>query len=206
MGIVDEPVEDGIGDGGVTDRVMPVFKGQLTGNDCGNTVVPLFDNFQEVASFRVRHGGEAEIIYDEDMGFGELIDDLAVAAVAPRHGHLIGEPGGAQVEAAEALPAGTVGKGAGDKGLAHTRGTRDDDILVLCDPLTGAEAQDDGLVYPPGGFIVDILDTGIELEPGIFEISPQAAVFPPAPFVIDKDPETLLEGELRAGGLFELQL
>ena len=31
MGVMDQSVEDGIGDGGIADVLMPVFDGQLTG-------------------------------------------------------------------------------------------------------------------------------------------------------------------------------
>ncbi len=33
MGIVDQAIEDGVGNGGVSDMFMPVLDRQLTGND-----------------------------------------------------------------------------------------------------------------------------------------------------------------------------
>ena len=33
MGVMNQAIEDGIGDGRVTDMFMPVFDRQLTGND-----------------------------------------------------------------------------------------------------------------------------------------------------------------------------
>ena len=33
MSIVDKPVKDAVGDSGIADDVMPVFYGQLTGDD-----------------------------------------------------------------------------------------------------------------------------------------------------------------------------
>ena len=59
---MDQPVKDSIGNGGIADLFVPVFHGKLTGDDGGGMAVPFFNDLQEVSSFGVVHGSEAEIV------------------------------------------------------------------------------------------------------------------------------------------------
>src|SRR5215475_1565464 len=44
--VVDEPVKDSIGQGGLPNRLMPVLDRQLAGDDRGPTVIAIFEQFQ----------------------------------------------------------------------------------------------------------------------------------------------------------------
>jgi hypothetical protein len=46
VGVVDDPVEDGICDGWLADHVVPLGNGQLGGNQGGFAPVALFEDFQ----------------------------------------------------------------------------------------------------------------------------------------------------------------
>ncbi len=50
--VVDEAVQDGIGQGRIADRFVPVLHRELTGNDRGAAAVAVFEDFQQVAPFR----------------------------------------------------------------------------------------------------------------------------------------------------------
>ena len=89
MGVMDQPVEDSIGDGGITDLFMPVLHGELTGDDSGGMAMPFLNDLQEVSSFGVGHGGEAEVVNHQDMGLGEFGNGFAVASVSLGQGHLV---------------------------------------------------------------------------------------------------------------------
>ena len=145
MGIVDQAVEDGVGDGGIADLLVPVIHGKLTGEDGGGMAVPLLDDLQKIPSFGVGHGGETQIVNHQDMGLGKLADDLSIAAIALGQGHLVGELGRTDVEGAVSFPAGLVGQDAGQEGFPHACGSGDDDVLMTFDPITGDEAHHDGL-------------------------------------------------------------
>ena len=54
MGVMNESIEDGIGDGGIADVLMPVFDRKLTAENGGAGAVAVFDHLREVTSFRVR--------------------------------------------------------------------------------------------------------------------------------------------------------
>jgi len=53
VSVVNQAVEDGIGDGGIADVSMPVFDRELAGHECGAGAVAVFDDFQKVSSFWV---------------------------------------------------------------------------------------------------------------------------------------------------------
>jgi hypothetical protein len=47
VGVVNEPIEDGIGVGGISDDVMPSVGGELAGDECGSSAIALFGDFEE---------------------------------------------------------------------------------------------------------------------------------------------------------------
>ena len=57
VSIVNQTIHNGIGDGGVSDMVMPVFNGELTGDQGGTRSISVFDDFEQVSSFRIRERG-----------------------------------------------------------------------------------------------------------------------------------------------------
>ena len=50
MSVVHEPVEDGIGQGGLTDVVVPFVERKLAGDEGGFSVVPVIEYFEQVAT------------------------------------------------------------------------------------------------------------------------------------------------------------
>ena len=53
VGAMNQAVEDGVGDGGIADALMPVSDGELTGQDGRTGATAVFDHLQEIPSFRV---------------------------------------------------------------------------------------------------------------------------------------------------------
>ena len=62
MGVVYEPVEDGVREGGVADDAVPVLEGKLGGDKGGAPLVTLLDDLEEVSSFLVRQEGRAPVV------------------------------------------------------------------------------------------------------------------------------------------------
>ncbi len=50
MGVVDEPVEDGVGEDGVADDVVPGVDGKLAGDDGGAAAVAVLEDLEQVAA------------------------------------------------------------------------------------------------------------------------------------------------------------
>lgn len=55
-------VQDGIGEGRITDGLVPVLGGQLAGDDSGSTPVAVFDDFQKVAALGGGEDGQNHLV------------------------------------------------------------------------------------------------------------------------------------------------
>ena len=95
VGVVDEPVEDGVGEGGGAGQLMPLGQGELAGDEGGARGLSVLE---EVASVVGVELGEPEAVEDEEAGVGEGCEVLGVAAVAAGDGEVVQEPGDAQVQ------------------------------------------------------------------------------------------------------------
>ncbi len=82
--VVHEPVEDGIAKRGVPDAGVPVFDGQLTGDQGGAASDPILDQLEQIPPFAVAEWGQAPVVEDEQIGLREGLHQLPVGAV--RHG------------------------------------------------------------------------------------------------------------------------
>ena len=59
--------------------------------------------------------------------------------------------------------------------------------MVAPDPVTGDEIHHDRLIDSPRRFVVDILYTGVEFHPGVFQVAIHPVVFLPCPFENELD-------------------
>ena len=62
MGVVHEPIENGVGDGRIGDCLVPVIDRQLAGHNGRAAVVPILDDLKDVATLLLGEGGEAPIV------------------------------------------------------------------------------------------------------------------------------------------------
>ena len=71
MGVVDEAIQNGIREGGIAEGFVPVFHGELTGDDGGAIAVPVIEEFQLVAALFIGQRAKTPVVEDHDVGFGE---------------------------------------------------------------------------------------------------------------------------------------
>ena len=81
VGIVDGTVEDGVGDGGFTDHVVPLGDGQLGGDHGRSTPVALFEDFQEIEALLIIERVGAPIVENEQLDPRRLVDEPREATV-----------------------------------------------------------------------------------------------------------------------------
>ena len=143
VGVVDEAIEDGVGEGGVADGFMAVLEGELAGDQGGLTAGPVLDDLEEVAPFHLGEGDEAEVVEDQKAGLLETIQETGPGSVGAGEGQVLQEAAHAVVAGGEAVTAGGLGQGTGEEGLPGARRTGDEDDLVLPDPVPGGEAEED---------------------------------------------------------------
>ena len=82
IGVVNDAVEDGVGERGNADQVMPAVDGNLAGDDERALVVAILDDFEQIARLI---GGErfgSPIIQDEQFDAREGAQEPGVARVA----------------------------------------------------------------------------------------------------------------------------
>ena len=84
MSIVDEAIEDGVCDGRVCDRLVPVIDRQLAGDECGAAVVPVIDKLQEIAALIGRERREAPIVEDQQLDTRERAQQAHMATITAR--------------------------------------------------------------------------------------------------------------------------
>ncbi len=81
VGIVDEAVEDGVGDGRVGDGLMPLLDRELAGHDGRAATVPIINDLQEVASLIRRQIGETPVVKDQQFDPGYGLEQAGMPAV-----------------------------------------------------------------------------------------------------------------------------
>ena len=62
IGVVDEPVKNGIGQRRLPDRRVPVIDRELTGHQGGPTSMPIIQQFQEITAVLVGQGSQPPVI------------------------------------------------------------------------------------------------------------------------------------------------
>jgi hypothetical protein len=199
---VHEPVEDGVREGGVSDGVIPLLNGNLAGEDGGAAVVSVFNDLEEVPALFVRQACHRPVIQNEDLGFGIGSQEFRVAAFGPGEGEFLEQSRHAEVKGGQPLAAGLLGESAGEIALAGPRGTGDDAVVVIADPLATGQGQQERLVQSARGAVIDVFEAGVVPELGAFEMGLESAVGPFGDLAVHQEPEPLVEREgVRVGQL-----
>ena len=81
MGVVEEPIADGIGQGGLADVIMPLGRGELARADRGAAAMPVLEDLEQVAALLVLRRGQAPVIEQEDVHPRELAEEPAIGPV-----------------------------------------------------------------------------------------------------------------------------
>src|SRR4030095_1068353 len=128
MGIVEQPIADGVGQRRLPGVVMPLARGELARDDRRAAAVAVLENLKEIAPLLILHGREAPVVENEDIHARELAEQTAVTAVGAREREVVEEPGGPAVVRAVAATAGVVGQRTGDEALPGAGGAGDQDL------------------------------------------------------------------------------
>jgi hypothetical protein len=111
VSVVDELVEDGVGDGWIGDGLMPLLDRQLAGDDGRAAAVAIIDDLEEVASLIGGQTGEPPIVEDEQFDAGDGFEQACMAAVAAREGERVEQPWHPVIEHRAIVSAGRVRQG-----------------------------------------------------------------------------------------------
>ena len=148
--VVEQSVEDGVAEGGIADDIVPVFDGDLAGEERAAAGVAVVEDLEEVVSSLAGERSEPPVVEDEEPRPGEPLDELGIRPVAAGEGEFVKQAGDAVVARRDAGAAGLVAQRARQVGLSRSGGPADEHGLAVADPLSGGEAQDEGAVQSAG--------------------------------------------------------
>ena len=81
MGVMHQPITDGVGEGRIADALVPVAHGELPGQERGPGPMAIVHDLEEVSSFPVRQGRESPIIHHEQIRPGEFCQEGRIAPI-----------------------------------------------------------------------------------------------------------------------------
>jgi hypothetical protein len=81
VGVVNQPVEDGVGISRVANEGVPFVDGDLTGENSRATPIAFLEDLVEVTTGTGVERFEAPIVEDEELDAGETAQDAGIAAV-----------------------------------------------------------------------------------------------------------------------------
>ena len=198
MGVVDDAVEDGVGDGRLADDVVPSVDGYLAGDERCAVAVAFFDDLQQIAALVGSERLEAPIVEDEQPHLAEPLHHPAIAAVAAGEGEIGEQLGDALIEDGAVVATGLVAEGAGEPRFADPGGTFDDEILRGVDPIAGDQPLEQCSIEAALGAPVDVLDGGALAELGMPQPGGELAVGALGGLAVEQQGEPL--GVAEVGG------
>ena len=196
VGVVDDAIEDGVGDGGFGDHPGPVLHGDLTGDQQGGPGVALLDDLEKVAAALGGEVLQSPVVEQKQGDPGEPPHEAVVCSPVAGAGEFGDEFGHAPVEHGHLLPAGLVGERTGQEGLSGSCGSDDDQVEGLADPVAGGEFGQRGACDAAAGAAVDVLEIGADAQLGMAEVSEVALVVAVPGLAFDHHGEAIVEVEL----------
>ena len=107
MGIVDDAVEDGVGEGGIADHIVPAVDWELTGDQGSATAAAFFGDLEQVMTLFGTEEFEAPVVEDE----AERAHQSRIASVTMSQRQIGEEPRDALVEDGPVVAARFVAEG-----------------------------------------------------------------------------------------------
>ena len=105
MSVVNQAVQDRIRNRRITDLIMPVFDGELAGDQRRTRSMALFDDFEQIPSLGVSERSQPQVVDQKQMRFRESFHQGAIASIGTGQGDLIEEVRRAEIKSSEAFSA-----------------------------------------------------------------------------------------------------
>lgn len=78
VSVMDQPVQDGVGNGRISNGVVLFVRGDLAGDDGGTYAMPIFQHLQDVAALFIPPFCQSPIVYDKERVLRQAGQKLAV--------------------------------------------------------------------------------------------------------------------------------
>ncbi|EGV20644.1 hypothetical protein ThimaDRAFT_0422 [Thiocapsa marina 5811] len=195
VGVVDQSVEDRIGEGGIPDQVVPMLEGQLAGDERGALAVAVVEQLEQIAPSLGVQPHEPPVVDQQQIGVGEAAHELGEAAVGVGEAQFLEQARGAQIARGETLSARLLCQGARQPRLPDAGRAEDQAIETLADPLAGGQLGDQGAIQTAWGGVIDVFQAGAVLEFGLAQTGLQAAILARGQLPVHEQAEALLEAQ-----------
>ena len=135
MGIVNDPVEDGVGESGLADQVMPAVDRDLAGDQGGAAAVTIFHDLKHVVTLLGSEGFEPPIVEDQQLDAAEGAHQSREAAIAASERKIAEHPRHALIKHRPVVAAGLLTEGTSQPAFADAFGNMRIDAAVSAEVL-----------------------------------------------------------------------
>lgn len=184
--------------------VVPSAGIVLGAEDCGGFLPSSVEQFQDVMLFRFRRLQQKPFINDEQDRVGIFGLNLLVGAICTHRLKIQEHVGQAHILCFITLFAGFHVESAGHVGLTAPGRTRNEQIPVLRDVLTGCETFNQAAIKLPTGSVVDISNVCRLVEPDSLDQTLQAVALAVIVFDVYQKAEAILERNILRLGVIPL--
>jgi len=81
IGVVDEPIEEGVGQRRVAESFMAAADRDLSGNQGRAALVAIVEDLEDVSGLGRAEGVAQPVVQDQKLGSGDRVEELGVGAV-----------------------------------------------------------------------------------------------------------------------------
>src|ERR1700730_3983457 len=139
VGIVDDAIEDRVGDGGVSDDFVPAIDGQLAGDDNRTCFVATLDDFEQITALVGVERFWSPVVQDQQIKSCDRPQHPGIASVGASQCESGEQTRNAMVGNGEVVPASLVAEGASKPTLADAAWPGNEEIMPRPDPVAGGE-------------------------------------------------------------------
>ena len=190
---MNKAIQDGVAEGGVADNVVPMFDGDLAGDDGRGATVAIIKDLQKDAPFGGIENRQPPIIENEELNAPEGFEHAAIAAVAPSQGERLEQARDAMILDRTIVAAGLVAEGTGNPALAQAGCPCDEQVLITADPVAADESGEDGAVDTTWRAQIDVFHACVLTQRGELEAGRETFGVALGGLAIDKKSDALLE-------------
>jgi hypothetical protein len=126
MGVVDDAVENGVGERRLADQLMPFVDRDLAVDQRGAAAVAVFNDFEHVMALFGRERLKAPIVEDQQLDAAKGPYQAGITAIAASEREIAEHPWDALIQHRAVVAAGFLAEGTGKPALADTGGPFDD--------------------------------------------------------------------------------
>ncbi len=205
VGIVNDPIQNGVGNGVFIDFLVPTGRSELRDENGGTGLMTGFDNLQQIARLRHRQRNQQPFIKNEQADLLVLRDDFFVGSVAPGDGQVGEQLRQADVFGGELISAGGDAERTTEKGFSSAGSPHEDDVMLFVNIAAGRQAQNLGLIEPAVRMVLDVLRAGGRKLERRFPDQPlKLFVLALGPLRVDENAKPLFKGQRTEGGALHL--